>query len=362
MIMKNSMKNQYRMYVRGKHSGGSVWWCEDNKTGKRESLRTTNKSEAKRLLDLKNEPQHFKGFHVQMARTYLLVSDPQGMTRTWQTVMDAIISQKTNTTKIRWVNAAKCKAFDLIRNLIVANTKADEFLAVLADGKVSTNVYLRRLHNFALDMNWLLAPVMAKRAWPKIHYGEKRAITSEEHRRIIEREKNLERKAYYEVCWHVGASQSDIANLKAEDIDWQNRTVNFKRKKTGKQSALAFGDELAQILRQLPATGELFPYLARVREADRATEFRQRCMGLEIEGVTLHSYRYGWAERAACAGYPERYAQIALGHGSKAFARAYAKNAEAKLPSLESFEHRLKSEALEKALLVAMHEPTSFAT
>lgn len=110
------------MYVRGKHSGSTVWWCEDNKTGKRESLRTTDKREAKRLLDLKNEPQHFKGFHVQMARTHLLVSDPQGMTRTWQTVMDAIISQKTGTTKARWERAAESKAFDLIRKLVIANT------------------------------------------------------------------------------------------------------------------------------------------------------------------------------------------------------------------------------------------------
>jgi acyl-CoA thioesterase FadM len=29
-----------------------------------------------------------------------------------------------------------------------------------------------------------------------------------------------------------------------------------------------------------------------------STEFKQRCKGLGIQGVTLHSYRYGWAERA----------------------------------------------------------------
>ena len=40
---------------------------------------------------------------------------------------------------------------------------------------------------------------------------------------------------------------------------------------------------------------------------DRATEFKQRCAGLEIKGVTLHSYRYPWAERPAKAGYPERF-------------------------------------------------------
>ena len=52
------MKNRYRMYVRGKYSGGKVWWCQDNQSGKRESLRTTDKNEALRLLDLKNQPRH----------------------------------------------------------------------------------------------------------------------------------------------------------------------------------------------------------------------------------------------------------------------------------------------------------------
>jgi integrase len=44
--------------------------------------------------------------------------------------------------------------------------------------------------------------------------------------------------------------------------------------------------------------------------------------GLGIKGVTLHTYRYAWAERAKCAGYPERFAQEALGHNSKAVHRA----------------------------------------
>ena len=190
------------MFVRGKHHGGKVWYCQDNQTRQKETLGTTNKTEARRLLDLKNQPHHHAGFHVQMARTHLLVSDPKAVTRTWQNVMDAIISQKTNATKIRWQRAAECKAFDLIRNLVVTNTKADKFLQVLASGGVSVNVYLRRLHNYALDMNWLLAPVIAKRAWPKVEYGEKCSVTRDEHLKFIEREQNEERRAFYEVCWH----------------------------------------------------------------------------------------------------------------------------------------------------------------
>jgi integrase len=59
---------------------------------------------------------------------------------------------------------------------------------------------------------------------------------------------------------------------------------------------------------------------------------------LRIEGITLHSYRYAWAERAKKCGYPERFAQEALGHNSKAIHRSYAKRAEVRLPSLEKYE------------------------
>ena len=85
------------------------------------------------------------------------------------------------------------------------------------------------------------------------------------------------------------------------------------------------------------------PNLRGVRDADRATEFKQRCRGLKISGVTLHSYRYAWAERAKAAGYPERFAQQALGHNSKAVHRAYARHAHAIIPSLG--EHERQAEA-----------------
>jgi hypothetical protein len=75
-----------------------------------------------------------------------------------------------------------------------------------------------------------------------------------------------------------------------------------------------------------------------VRANDRATEFKQRCAGLKISGVTLHSYRYAWAERALQCGYRERFAQQALGHNSKAVHHAYARHAEVTVPSLDDWE------------------------
>jgi integrase len=101
-----------------------------------------------------------------------------------------------------------------------------------------------------------------------------------------------------------------------------------------------FGRDIEAILRRLPAAGPLFSYVQSVRAGDRATEFKQRCEGLGIKGVSLHSYRYAWAERAKQCGYPERFAQEALGHNSKAVHRAYARKAKVKLPSLESYERQ----------------------
>jgi hypothetical protein len=44
------------------------------------------------------------------------------------------------------------------------------------------------------------------------------------------------------------------------------------------------------------------------------------------------------------AGYPERFAQEALGHNSKALHRAYAKRALMKIPSLQEYEERVALE------------------
>ena len=101
---------------------------------------------------------------------------------------------------------------------------------------------------------------------------------------------------------------------------------------------IKFGKKIQEVLKRRPAKGPLFPYLCTVRSGDRATEFKQRCDGLKIKGVSLHSYRYGWAERAREAHYPLRCAQENLGQNSAAVHRAYAKNAAVTTPSLDEWE------------------------
>lgn len=330
------MKKRFRLMRRGKRGG--KFYCVDSLTGKRESLGTQDDYEAEELVAARNNALRQPVLNLHLAKAYLAGTDSGITTRTWQQAADALIETKQGANRARWQRAIKDQALRLIVDRVIVETHADLVLRVLRVGTVSTNVFLRRLHNFCLDMNWLPWPIIPKRQWPAVRHKEKRAITLAEHCAIVAREKNPERKAYYQLAWYLGASQSDIAGLQASDIDWETRVVSYFRKKTKQVARVMFVEEVAAILETLPDKGPLFPYLITVRETDRATEFKQRCRGLGIEGVTLHSYRYAWAERAKSCGYPERFAQQALGHNSKAIARAYARNADVTVPSLEEYE------------------------
>ena len=334
----NRMNIRFRLTFRG--CRGGMFYCVDKTTGRRTSLQTTNQDEARQIVEAKNQAERQPGLNLQIAKAYLAGTDNGIATRTWQSALDALITTKLGANQDRWKTVARDRALVPLLCRVIIETPGELLLKVMQTGKVSTNVFLRRLHNFCVDMNWLPWPLIPKRQWPAVRFKEKRAITVEEHQQIIAAEVNPERKALYQLCWHLGASQGDIAILKGEDVDWSDGTVSFIRKKTGVPVIVHLGADALNLFKDLPAEGALFPYLATVRAGDRATEFGQRCRQLGIKGVTLHSYRYAWAERAKVCGYPERFAQEAMGHNSKAVHRAYAKKALMKLPSLEEYEKR----------------------
>jgi hypothetical protein len=190
--MNQTMKNRYHVFQRG----WGTYYCEDLVTKKQTTLRTRDKDEAFRLVAAKNENDEAPAFSLHLARVYWKAGDPTAAKRTWQHVMDEIPKLKQDQTKHRWFTAIKDKAFDSIRKLVVLETQAEHFLKVLENGSVSTNIYLRRIHNFALDMNWLPWPVPPKKRWPAIKFKEKRAITLTEHQAIVAREQNPNEKRF----------------------------------------------------------------------------------------------------------------------------------------------------------------------
>lgn len=183
--------------------------------------------------------------------------------------------------------------------------------------------------------------MLSPKLWPTQTCQPKRGLAWEEHAQILAAEKNPERRLYYDLLWETGTTQSDAAALQAENIDWPKRQLRYRRMKTGTPASLAIGPRLEGILRALPARGPRFPTLGATTVNARSAEFWRRCKLLGLRGVSLHSYRYAWAERAKTAGYPERFAQEALGHNSKAVHRAYARNAQVNVPSLEDYQNQL---------------------
>src|SRR5437660_7368677 len=205
-----------------------------------------------------NESHREPTLNLNLARAYLAAHDPRMAKRTWQAVMDEMATHGIPSTQVRCARAFSSKAYHPIRCKPLVQTTSDNLLVIIhANGNCVAH-YLRRLHNLALDLGWLPWPILAKRAWPKIRTQNKRAITAEEHAAVIASEKNPERRAYYELLYETGAAQTDAANLTAEDIDWRNGVLVYRRQKLGpfsKPCRLTIGGTLIVILKSLPRFG-----------------------------------------------------------------------------------------------------------
>ena len=339
------MKTKYTLFRRG-----GIYYSQDSATGQQKSLRTRDETEALKLINARNEAHRQPVLNLHLARAYLAASDPAFVERTWQTVMDQMQSRGKDSSRERYASVFKSPAFDALRNKRLLETTADDFLAVFKDGKVSIICFLKRLNNFALSLGWIALPIIAPCLWPAYEPKDRRGITQDEHQAVLAKEKKAEWKLYLELLWETGAAQSDAVNFKAEDIDRQTRTISYFRQKTGSLAQFTISKALESVLSHLPTTGALFPNLSRFTANDRASRFRRRCHKAGVSGVTLHCYRYAWAERAKMVGMPERFAQAALGHNSKAIHRAYAKKAVIIAPSLEEYE--AKAAAQQKTVTV----------
>lgn len=330
------MKTAYRKFKRG-----GVFYAQNNETGKQVSLHTKDAGEAGRLLTAQNEAAQSPTLNRALGRAYLAAIDPESVKRTWKAVMDRYSGIGRDSTKERRTREVNSPVYSSIRNKPLVETNADDLLRILDAGGASVNHTLRLLHNLAFGMGWVPAPIIAGKLWPKVKKRVFRGVTVEEHSKIIAAEQNEERRHFYQMLWEIGAAQTDAANLTAQNVDWTKRAIHFNRLKTGTPAKLAIGRNLESLLGKLPKTGLMFPTIAQTNSSDRAAEFYRRCKLEKIRGVSLHSYRYSWAERALTCGYPERFAQVALGHKSRAVHQAYAKGAIVTCPAMDDYEGKI---------------------
>ncbi|MBX3745094.1 MAG: hypothetical protein KF833_07270 [Verrucomicrobiae bacterium] len=150
-------------------------------TGRRFSLRTADRRTAETLIHARNEALRQPQLNLRIAQTYLTAADDQAAKRTWGDVMREMIALRTGANAARYERGSAESAFDSIRDRPLIDTQAEHLLAVLRAGTVSTNIFLRRFHNFALGMNWIPWPILPKKLWPSVRHGERRGITRTEH-------------------------------------------------------------------------------------------------------------------------------------------------------------------------------------
>ncbi len=336
------MKGKFRLYSRA----NGTFYAQDRQTGKRQSLETQDLAEAEKFLQAKNDAHTQPILSRELAKVYLHMQDPLFGERTWADVAQYLDGNYTGPTKERFGKFVRSAPVVRLLNLRLANTCSADFLKVFAHPKagVSTNVQLRILHNRALDLEWILRPVLSKKAWPPIRYSHREGITREQHEAILKVTPNEEYRLFFELLWHTGGSQSDIAGLDAgKNIDWATRRLSYDRMKLRSigqgQACLVIGPDLERLLKQLPITGSLFPNIGPLKEGRRSNYFWTKRVKAGLpDGIVPHSYRYAWAQRAKQAGMPEREAMAHLGHGSKAVHRAYSKAADCVVMSIEWYE------------------------
>jgi hypothetical protein len=224
------------MFKSGK---SGVYFRFDKQTKCQTSLHTEDRESALQMLHAANEKERTPMVNRQIGLIYLASTDPNVLTRTWDDVIVSYCESRRlkGPSLERLKRAGRAKAVAPLLNRKIIDTKPEEFLQCLNSGGVSVNVYLRRWHNHALEMDWLPKRVLSNRLWPGIRRKIKRAITLEEHRALINHIENVEWKDFLETLWWTGGVQMDIATLTGDRVSLASGVISFQRAKLESKGA-----------------------------------------------------------------------------------------------------------------------------
>ncbi len=109
-----------------------VFYLEDVGTKQQCTLKTRDPKEAQRLLAARNEASRDSFVSREVGLAYLAAAAPAAKERAWEWVIEQIVATKSGQTKARWEVASRDKAFRPILSLVLVDTRAEHFLAVLA--------------------------------------------------------------------------------------------------------------------------------------------------------------------------------------------------------------------------------------
>jgi len=90
------MKNKFWLCKRN-----AVFFSLDSSTGKRESLHTSDRAEAKKIIAAKNDAATQPAINLSIAKAYLAGTDPKLTERTWDFVIQEFCAVKKDSRRLR---------------------------------------------------------------------------------------------------------------------------------------------------------------------------------------------------------------------------------------------------------------------
>jgi hypothetical protein len=81
--MTTNMKKTYRILFRTQRKG--KFYLHNTQTNERESLETTDRQEAQKICDARNQERQTPELNLKLGLAYLTNADAQMATRTWET-------------------------------------------------------------------------------------------------------------------------------------------------------------------------------------------------------------------------------------------------------------------------------------
>lgn len=374
--MKNiKIKRPYKLWKRGDREG--VYYIKPKNGGPWKSTGSKDKDKAIEWADAECgcDDNENAMHHKKVAEAHLMKCNPEWVTNTWDAIAQRAINaprqigkvgKKRASTVITMTSYWNGKRWDNIRHKRCIDTVAADFEKSLKGAGLGLIEFGQLLHNHATDHNLIPYPVMGKKCWPRaIRKNMSRALTEEDHRTLLKHiqdpqlapfkrasERNLpttpkqwrdEWENWFWFLWWTGASNKDAANIRAEDIDWKANCIKFSRTKTSTKSTVAIGQSLRTLLKKLPTKGYLFPCLQNMTTSNRSRTFRILADWCGLEKVTLHGYRFGWAERAKETGMTTEDRMASLGHKTPQMAAHYDEGADYIPASIEIIEGGLKA-------------------
>jgi site-specific recombinase XerD len=179
-------------------------------------------------------------------------------------------------------------------------------------------------------------------------------LSADEIVQFLEAVPGLRNRAALTAAYGAGLRVSEVARLRAADIDSDRMVIRIEQGKGGKDRYVMLSTQLLQILRAYWRIARPGRWLFPGRDVGRpvsVTTLQEACRGAAREAglskpVTVHTLRHSFATHLLEAGTDIRIIQVVLGHARLATTARYAQVATTVIASTASPLDRLSLQVM----------------